>query len=80
MRERALAITAWSANPDQVDKILRRVRNRIDSMRKVTIPTSEVALHQIKLEDEGADLFDDEFKTYHRTEGYRVWYRDDITE
>lgn len=79
LREHVFAVTAWSEDMDKMEDILMRVRNVIENMRKLTLPTATIGLHSIKWESASADLFDQDDQVYHRTEQYRAFYREDIT-
>lgn len=73
-------ITAWSESNTTMERILRRVSNVLHRKNKVTNPTSESQLVDIQLASQGPDLFDDDAKVYYRSDQYRVWWRDDITD
>ena len=78
LREVVLSVTAWSEQAVRVDRILRRVEMLLHECRHVSKPTSQSALHDIRWDSAGPDLFDDDYKVYYRAEQYRIWYRDDI--
>ena len=79
LREQLFAVTAWSENSDTMEDILRRARFVLEGMARVTQPTFDVELHQIRHEGSGPDLFDDRFKVYYRSEHFRAYYREDMT-
>ena len=79
LRQAVFSVTAWSSSDITKEQILRRIENVLEQMRKVTKPTSQCELHDLRFESSGPDLFDDEFKVHHRSVQYRAYYRDDIT-
>lgn len=80
LREVVFDVIAWSEDPDLVDDIHMRVRSVLENMRKITQPTSGCAVHQIKWEGHGPNLFDPQYQVYSRAEQYRIWYREDIAQ
>lgn len=70
-------VSAYARALSTVESVHRRVKLRLDRMRNVTVPTSQAWIHQIKLESEGPNLFDDAFQVWRRTAIYRAWCRDD---
>ncbi len=78
IRQQVFSVTAWSKDPDTVTDIHHRVRSVLENLRAVTLPTANCALHQIKWEGAGPELFDADFRVYYRAETYRAYYREDI--
>ena len=70
-------ITVYARALTKVEAVHRRVMLRLHNMRNVTVPTTLAWLHNVKLENEGPNIFDDAFKVHYRAAFYRVWGRDD---
>lgn len=79
--EKVFTVTVWSANPDTVDAGHRRISRILVDLKGCTLPTTDAAVTGLKPEPGGIgpDLFDDTKKVYHRSESYRIFYREDIT-
>lgn len=79
LREAVFEITVWGSDMDKVDDALVRARSVLENLRRVTLPTSGIALHSLKWEGNGPDRFDPDYQVYSRSEQYRAFYREDVT-
>lgn len=79
LRQVVFEVRAYSSDPDKVEDILLRVRAVLENLRRVTVPTSDIQLHDIKWDGMGPDLFDPDFLVYLRSEQYRSFYREDLS-
>lgn len=70
-------VTGYSRKLLTLEKIMRRVKWRLQDKRGVTNPSSLVAIQKIALDSEGSTSWDEAFKVYFKTATYRVWGRDD---
>jgi hypothetical protein len=77
--ERTFAVTAWSGTSDNMEDILQRARFVLEGLKRVTLPTVDIELHQIRHESSGPDLLDDKWNVFYRTEHFRAYYREKVT-
>lgn len=70
-------ITAYHKTMTQLDKVLRRVRYRLEDMTGITRPTARSTMHKVRWQMDTTTKWDDEFKVWYRTSLYKVWYRND---
>lgn len=68
---------AYHRNLSTVEDIHRRIKKVLQQKRKVTDPTTQAVIHEIKLDSEGPSTFDNAFKVWFQSKFYRVWVRDD---
>jgi len=66
----------YSRTLSTLESVCRRMRLRLRK-KYVTDPTTQAVILEIKMDSEGATIWDDEFKVWGRTVYYRVWMRDD---
>ena len=76
-KQETYQITVWGGDTTTSnDKILARVRWILDGKRKVTNPTADASVYDIKLEWEGPDMWDEDLKIWTKSSRFRVWLGD----
>ena len=70
-------ITAWGGDTTTTNNlILKRIRYLLQGCHKVTKPTTDADVYDIKMEWEGPELYDKIFGVHYRQVRYRVWLND----
>ena len=58
------------------DKILARIRYRLEGKNKTTNPTADAKVFDIRCEWEGPELYDEDYKEFYKQSRFRVWLQD----
>lgn len=76
VQESLYNITVYHRLLPSLEAIHRRIKQNLYHLWRMTLPTSQAELHQVKLDSEGPHVWDDAFKVHYQTKIYRVWGRD----
>ena len=75
--EQLYQFTVWSRCLSKMHDIHARIKLRLNRKWKVSDPTENAVIHQVRFEADGPETWDDDFKVFTKPATYRVWVRDD---